>query len=158
MTLSASLRPSFSSCSSSYWGSLAWARRFVSQRRPASTRRSAGRRIFQGSMMVKRCSKCGELKRWDDFYPDNRVSSGRRRDCKKCRCMATQKNYRENLDDRRAYRRTQAKTEEGRLLIKKHNKTARHKFPERVEACRAVNKAIASGKLFGSPMVVFTSP
>jgi hypothetical protein len=44
-------------------------------------------------MANKKCSKCGEVKDVDNFYPDKRYLDGRRSNCKQCMGMYHKRRY-----------------------------------------------------------------
>ena len=100
----------------------------------------------------KICTKCGEMREWEDFRDRKGVLDGKRSWCKKCEVeykrlhRSTKQGQISRLEENRRYRRTK----NGRIVNARAHKKYIKKYPEKKRARGTLNMAIASGSLVRS--------
>jgi predicted RNA-binding Zn-ribbon protein involved in translation (DUF1610 family) len=93
--------------------------------------------------LMKTCRKCGQEKPETDFHRSRTAADGRQGWCKVCRVASKRKQRAANPEHYRARAREHRKTE---AAMKRHYEY-KQRNREKVLAHKAVNRAIAAGRL-----------
>lgn len=105
---------------------------------------------------VKRCRKCGKTLPLDTdhFYRHSGCADGYFNSCIPCTRKASTAHYRKHRPQYRAYFKHRDGTEARKACKSAYDKRSRARYPERVAARHAVEKALQSGALSKQPCAV----
>lgn len=102
-------------------------------------------------MTEKICFKCGIKKPLSEFYKHKKMSDGYLNKCKECTKKDVQKNYRDNVSDKKIYEHLRNQTEERKMAACEKQRKHRANNPEKYKARTAVGNALRDGKLKKKP-------
>lgn len=113
---------------------------------------------------MKKCFRCGELKRLNEFYKHSSMSDGHLNKCKNCTKQDVHNHRTKNIERIREYDRNRpnhkeriennrkySHTKKGKEVSRKAKKKYVLNHPDRRKATSAVSAAIRSGKLIKQP-------
>ena len=103
---------------------------------------------------TKVCFKCDRRKPLDDFYKHKMMADGHLGKCKACAKKDVAKNYRDNIDAKRAYERERFKRPERKAKLLEYQRKQRANSPGKDRARAAVAHAIRDGRLIRGPCEV----
>lgn len=96
--------------------------------------------------MSKKCSKCGLVKPYSEYYRHSKMADGYLNKCKECHKTDVKINRNGNLERYRAYDR-----DRGNRQSMEYVQRYREENPKKYKAHNAVNNAIRDGKLLPLP-------
>lgn len=102
---------------------------------------------YREKQHMKKCFKCGKILPLSDFYTHPEMADGRLGKCKECAKADVRSNRSLRAGQYAAFEVRRNKTEARKAYRAAHLKNYRAKNSEKVKAHRAVQRAVASGRL-----------
>ena len=103
---------------------------------------------------MKKCFKCGKVKKLTSFYKHDRMIDGRLGKCKTCTKTDVKKNYRVNRDHYVEYERLRFKEPKRKQDLMRYQHNRRKKYPGKDKARQWVSNAVRDGRLRRLPCEV----
>ena len=103
---------------------------------------------------AKKCPQCEKTKSADDFYRNDKMTSGFLSKCKSCVCSNVRKHRLQNIEKARQYDSERAKTDKRIASSIEQTKKWRGQDSRRAKCHSAVARAVKSGRLSRLPCSV----
>lgn len=100
---------------------------------------------------MKTCFKCLRSLPVDDFYRHPRMKDGRLGKCKECAKSDVSRNYRDNIDSKKAYEQARKSTEARKSAKREQNNKYKVTHPIKYKAHARVAHALQMGLLARKP-------